>query len=81
MRNGHYINSVTQHLQYILTRLGFMKLEDTYQGDGSFQQKTVEAVGLIRCFLGDDMTEYDEDTERNLGKFIEQLVEEGHEYF
>jgi len=70
-----------RHLQYILTRIGFMPLSATNQLVGSYQSNTEHAVRRFRqhyAIHGDDMTVYNGRTAKQLGHVVRQLRKQGH---
>lgn len=77
------------HLQYLLTRLGFMKLSATNKLVGSFQERTAQGVEKLREKYnivgtrdedGDGMGLYDEKTANQLLKIVRAYRKKGHRY-
>ena len=71
------------HLQYILTRLGYMSLKHTRLQTGSYQGRTQEAVRQFREqyeVYGRDMTKYDKKTATKLAQVVRQYRRDGHSY-
>ena len=72
-----------KHLQYLLTRLGHMKLSDTAAQTGSYQGRTERGVASFRKkygIRGDDPTVYDRKTASKLAQVVRKLRNDGHDY-
>lgn len=71
------------HLQYLLTRVGFMSLSDTDSLTGSFQSNTERAVESFRRehnIYGEDMGVYNKKTAKKLAQIVRSLRSAGHKY-
>ncbi len=72
-----------KHLQYLLTRLGHMKLSDTATQTGSYQGKTERGVASFRRkynVRGSNTTVYDRRTASKLAQVVRKLRDDGHLY-
>ncbi len=82
-RNDYAVLDEVRHLQYVLTRLGYLPLNATSWQTGSYQGRTQEAVRRFREdyeIYGKDMTKYDRRTARKLGEVVRQYRDQGHLY-
>jgi len=80
---GSPIRDEVCHLQYLLTRIGFMSLDHTDSLTGSFQSNTERAVEKFRRehnIYGEDMNVYNKKMARKLAKIVRSLRSEGHKY-
>ncbi len=81
--DDYYVRPEVEHLQYLLTRLGHMKLEDTDGLTGSYQSKTEKAMQDFRKkhnITGGDMTRYDSRCQKKLAQVVKKLTDQGHLY-
>ena len=79
----HSVQPEVAHLQYILTRLGYMPLSATKQLVGSYQSNTESAVRKFRqaySINGGDMSVYNRKTAKKLGQVVRHLRAQGHNY-
>ena len=77
----HSVQPEVAHLQYILTRLGYMPLSATKQLVGSYQSNTESAVRKFRQAYGingGDMSVYNRKTAKKLGQVVRYLRAQGH---
>lgn len=77
------VRGEVKHLQYLLTRLGYLKLADTALLTGSYRENTENAVEQFRKkfnITGGDMTMYNKKTETKLAQIVKKLRNEGHKY-
>ncbi len=77
------VQDAVVHLQYLMTRLDYMKLAETSLLTGSYQSNTENAVEAFRKkhkITGDDMTIYDKKTEAKLVEVVKKLRKDGHMY-
>lgn len=73
----------TRHLQYLLTRFGFLKLSATSNVQGVYGTRTAAAVEKFRRkyhILGDDLRIYDKNTALVLAEVVHQLRAQGIKY-
>ena len=79
----HSVQPEVAHLQYILTRLGYMPLSATKQLVGSYQSNTESAVRKFRqaySINGGDMCVYNRKTAKKLGQVVRYLRAQGHDH-
>ena len=82
-RSDYAVMDEVTHLQYLLTRLGFMKLSDTSAQVGSYQSRTQEAVRRFRQhygIYGSDMTRYNRKTAAKLASVVRECRRQGYEH-
>ena len=82
-RSDYAILDEVCHLQYLLTRLGYLSLKATSLQTGSYQSRTQDAVRRFRedyRIYGSDMTKYDKKTASKLAQVVRQHRREGHMY-
>lgn len=82
-RSDNAVLDEVRHLQYLLTRLGYLSLNSTSSLTGSYQSRTKEAVRRFRKdyrIRGTDMTKYDEKTASKLAQVVRQYRRQGHLY-
>lgn len=80
---GSPIRDEISHLQYLLTRLGFMPLSASDSTSGSFQRSTERAVAKFRRehnINGGDMSIYNKNMAEKLGEIVSDLRSNGHQY-
>jgi len=80
---GSPIREENTHLQYLLTRIGFMPLSATDSLTGSFQGNTERAVAKFRKeynIQGEDMTIYNKKMARKLAQVVRNLRSQGQKY-
>ncbi len=80
-RSDYAIQDEVCHLQYLLTRLGYMSLSATSVQTGSYQSYTKEAVRSFRehyGIYGRDMTKYNRSTATKLAQVVRQYRRAGY---
>lgn len=74
--DDYSVRDEVRHLQKVLTELGYLKLEETAEYQGSFQWRTERAVEAFRRkykIHGNDLTIYNKRTERKLAEAVSDL--------
>lgn len=82
-RSDYAVLDEVCHLQYLLTRLGYLSLSATSELTGSYQGHTKEAVRRFRehyGLSGHNMTKYDRKTAAKLAQVVRQRRRDGHSY-